>query len=499
MFHFACSLRVVPLLAIAACSLVTSAGGQEASGAPESENELPVKNMVLVPCAEPDPPLQRLLIPAFADLQPGNAATSYYRAITLLPRDQKLQFGETQESWLDVPLREFPQDEARKWLAAYQSVLQETRTATLRESCDWNHRVRELQGMAPLAFLLPEMHETRTIARVLRIQARLELAEGRFDEALATITMGYRLAENVAQSPILISGLVGIAIAQTMNACVLDWIESGGPNLYWALASLPNPLVDIRPALQQEMHLPLQVFPFLKDPEQAVHTPEQWRAIIAESVQRIASVSDSPNSSTLSNNLAAQAMATGLILAGYPSAKQQLIDSGMDAAQVEAMPVGQVVAIQSARAYRKVYQETMKWTLLPYWQSHRQMRASFANLQTQGFFGKSGGLPGVIQIAAIMLPAIEPATFAPVRLQREIAALQTIEALRMAAARTGGQFPQTLEELQSWPVPVDPLTGRLIEYQLDDGVAVLTLPPPDGMPADSCGKRYKLSLKSAQK
>jgi hypothetical protein len=343
------------------------------------------------------------------------------------------------------------------------------------------------------------MHETRTIARVLRIQARLELAEGRFDEALATITMGYRLAENVAQSPILISGLVGIAIAQTMNACVLDWIESGGPNLYWALASLPNPLVDIRPALQQEMHLPLQVFPFLKDPEQAVHTPEQWRAIIAESVQRIASVSDSPNSSTLSNNLAAQAMATGLILAGYPSAKQQLIDSGMDAAQVEAMPVGQVVAIQSARAYRKVYQETMKWTLLPYWQSHRQMRASFANLQTQGFFGKSGGLPGVIQIAAIMLPAIEPATFAPVRLQREIAALQTIEALRMAAARTGGQFPQTLEELQSWPVPVDPLTGRLIEYQLDDGVAVLTLPPPDGMPADSCGKRYKLSLKSAQK
>ena len=171
----------------------------------------------------------------------------------------------------------------------------------------------------------------------------------------------------------------------------------------------------------------------------------------------------------------------------------------MDAAKVEAMPVGQVVAIQSARAYRKVYQETMKWTLLPYWQSHRQMRASFADLQAQGFFGKSGSMPGVIPIAAILLPAIEPATFAPVRLQREIAALQTIEALRMAAARTGGEFPQTLEELQSSPVPVDPLTGRLMEYQLDNGVAVLTLPPPDGMPADSFGKRYKLSLKSAHK
>ncbi len=126
MFHFTCSLRVVPLLAIAACSLVNGVRGQEASSAPGSENELPVKSMVLVPCAEPDPPLQRLLIPAFADLQPGNAATSYYRAITLLPRDQKLQFGETQEKWLEVPLQEFPQDEARKWLTAYQSVLQET-------------------------------------------------------------------------------------------------------------------------------------------------------------------------------------------------------------------------------------------------------------------------------------------------------------------------------------------------------------------------------------
>ena len=38
-------------------------------------------------------------------------------------------------------------------------------------------------------------------------------------------------------------------------------------------------------------------------------------------------------------------MAMGLILAGYPTAKQQLIDSGMDPAKVEAMPVGQVVAI----------------------------------------------------------------------------------------------------------------------------------------------------------
>ncbi len=87
------------------------------------------------------------------------------------------------------------------------------------------------------------------------------------------------------------------------------------------------------------------------------------------------------------------------------------------------MPVGQVVAIQTARAYHKVYQESMKWTLLPYWQSYRQMRTAFADLQTQGYFGKPGDMRGVMPIAATLLPAIESATFTPVRLQREIAAL----------------------------------------------------------------------------
>ena len=93
-----------------------------------AEDTLPVVRLTSVPQAEPDPPLKYQLTPAYGQLQPGNAATSYYRAIVLLPRDEKLQFGDAQEKWLDVPLNEFPQEEARKWLAAYQSVLGEVRT-----------------------------------------------------------------------------------------------------------------------------------------------------------------------------------------------------------------------------------------------------------------------------------------------------------------------------------------------------------------------------------
>ena len=456
------------------------------------ENDVPVVRIASVSQAESDPPLKYLLTPAYGNLQPGNAATSYYRAIVLLPRDEKLQFGEEQGKWLELPLNEFPKEEARKWLAAYRNALDEVRTATFREDCEWSHRVRDLKGIEPIAFLLPEIQEARSIAQVLRVKSRLEIAEGKFEAALQTITWGYRLAENVAQSPILINDLVGIAIAQTMNESVRDWIEAGGPNLYWALAGLPNPLVDIRPALQQEMYLPQQMFPFLQDPENATHTPDQWRQIIGESMQRMGNLDGTSDPSA---NLLAQTLTTGLILAGYPAAKQQLIASGMDPAKVEAMPVGQVVAIQSARAYQKVYQESMKWTLLPYWQSYRQMRAAFADLQTQGYFGKPGLMRGVMPIAATLLPAIESATFTPVRLQREIAALQTIEALRMAAANSNGQFPQSLEQLRQCPAPLDPVTGKFIDYQMKDGIVILTLPPPEGRSAEFFGKRYELRLR----
>lgn len=478
---------------------LSTAWGQAAPATPSAEDVLPVTKLVISPAAEPDPPLKYTLIPAYGDLQPGNAATSYYRAITLMPKDESKLFNEPQQEWLDLPLDKLPRDEARAWLSHYRVVLEEVRVGTLRESCDWNHRTREMQGLDPVGFLLPELQELRTLARVLRIKARLEIVEGRFAEAIVTITQGYRLAEDAGSSPLLISALVGIVIAQNMDECVKDWIEEGGPNLYWALASLPNPLINIRVALQQEMNLPFQMFPFLKDPEHADHTPEQWKKILAEFAQYLSDLSlvtSAGRQGDINAHLLAQSMGTGIILAGYSAAKEQLIASGMDAATVEAMPVGQVVAIQTARTCRKTYQETMKWTLLPYWQITESMDASMADLQAKGFIGQSGGMQRGIPIAPLLLPAVSTATFAPVRLQRDLATLQTIEALRMSVARSGGQWPQTLDELSFAPAPIDPVTGQSFTYtKLENGNVELILAPPPGRPASNFGKRFELELK----
>jgi len=189
-------------------------------------------------------------------------------------------------------------------------------------------------------------------------------------------------------------------------------------------------------------------------------------------------------------------MGTALILAGYSAAKEQLIASGMDAATVEAMPVGQVVAIQTARTYQKAYQEMMKWTLLPYWQAREPMDASMADLQAKGVIGQFGDIPCVIPIVPLLLPAVSTATLAPVRLQRDLAALQTVEALRMAVARSGGQWPQTLDELSFAPAPIDTITGQSFTYtKLDNGNVELILAPPPGRSASNFGRRFELELK----
>ncbi len=463
---------------------------QEAPRTADAMAEMPVITISLMPQPEPVPPLKYSLIPAYADIQPGDAATSYYRAILMMPRDKELVFGDDQQQWLALPMEQFPREKARKWLQAYANTMKEMETATFREHCNWDQQVRSLTGLDALGFMLPELQETRVIARILRVRSRLEIAEGRYDDASKTLTMGYRLAANVAESPILISNLVGIAIANLMNESVIDWIDSGGPNLYWALASLPSPLVDIREALRQEMNFPLQIFPFLRDPESANYTPAQWREVIGDAMLQLSQASSRPLGGT--TDLMAQTLATGMILAGYPTAKGQLIEEGMDPQRVEAMPVGQVVAIQSARACQKVYHESMKWTLLPYWQSHRQMRTSFQGLRDQGYLGSPGQIPGVLPIAALLLPAIESAVLAPIRTERDIAALQTIEAIRMSAANSAGTLPPALSDLQQFPARIDPVTGNQFMYHVQEGRAVLELPPPEGRSAEHYGKRYEL-------
>jgi hypothetical protein len=75
----------------------------------------------------------------------------------------------------------------------------------------------------------------------------------RFDKAVQSMQTGLAMARHVADSPILIQALVGTAIANLMLQPAEEWIGSpDSPNLYWALAVLPQPFIVTAPARQGE-------------------------------------------------------------------------------------------------------------------------------------------------------------------------------------------------------------------------------------------------------
>jgi hypothetical protein len=69
---------------------------------------------------------------------------------------------------------------------------------------------------------------------------------------------------------------------------------------------------------------------------------------------------------------------------------------------------------------------------------------------------------------------------AEVRLDRRVAALRAVEALRLHAAAHDGRLPNSLDPVKAVPVPDDPMTGKPFPYRREGESAVLTGPasPP---------------------
>jgi hypothetical protein len=59
------------------------------------------------------------------------------------------------------------------------------------------------------------------------------------------------------------------------------------------------------------------------------------------------------------------------------------------------------------------------------------------------------------------------------RLDRRVAALRCVEAIRLYAAAHGGRLPPTLAAVKEVPVPEDPLTGKPFAYRLENDTATL--------------------------
>src|SRR5262249_33684781 len=146
-------------------------------------------------------------------------------------------------------------------------------------TCDWNYTLPE-QKEEVIEVLMPDLQDMRDWARLLSLKARVEIAERKYDDAVATIETGVSFSRHIGAGPFMINALVGVAAAQVMLGCAQELISMpDAPNLYWALTALPRPLVSLRMAQENERMQPAWLFPEL-DAADRPHTEADWAPLL---------------------------------------------------------------------------------------------------------------------------------------------------------------------------------------------------------------------------
>src|SRR5262249_39055582 len=100
-------------------------------------------------------------------------------------------------------------------------------------------------------------------------------------------------------------------------------------------------------------------------------------------------------------------------------------------------------------------------------------------------------------VARQLLPAAARIDAAPLRIERRVAALRCVEAIRLHAAANGGKLPPKLSDVTVVPTPVDPWTGKPFDYELDGDKAVLATADPGGDTAGVVSAiRYEITIRT---
>ena len=124
-------------------------------------------------------------------------------------------------AWITGPLESIPLDQARQRLETYRTALVEARLGARRQTCNWEFDLRS-EG---IELLIPEIQNMRSLIRLVTLKARVAVIDGKIDEAIEWLQTGYAMARHASEGPILIQGLVGVAMTAVMARPLEDLIQ----------------------------------------------------------------------------------------------------------------------------------------------------------------------------------------------------------------------------------------------------------------------------------
>ncbi|HBI43594.1 MAG TPA: hypothetical protein DDY78_12205 [Planctomycetales bacterium] len=437
--------------------------------------------LVLHPAAAPAPALKYPLLPELRDTIPGNAVTHYRRAVKNLMKDVRPEddwFADIEE-WLTVPLKEFPRADVGKYLKKCVTTFREVEAGARSEQCDWG-LTKELRkkGSAVLDSEVLSCDDAGmyAIVTLLSLRTRFEVAEGQPGKAARTLQTGFAAARSLAEKPRLDSALVGTACTSLMETRLEEFIQQpNAPSLYWSLTDLPRPFIDLRKALQGERVGVYGTFPGMAEAAADLNakpfTPEQVEKALQFLGDQNSDLLRATTKERLALDLAPQ----------HEAAKKILIDQGRPKELVDAMPDFQVGLLVGLRYYDQILDEYLKLETLPY--NEGRLRIEEATKRVNELV--EGKDAPVIPLPNLFLLGVTHIYPFRACIDRRIAALRCVEAVRLYAAGHDGKLPPSLEEIKDVPVPLDPVTGRAFDYHVVGDRAILRCMSFPGLTANN--------------
>jgi hypothetical protein len=390
-------------------------------------------------------------------MKPGNPIHGYMKCImTQHPFFFNKEAFERREKLLEMPLEELPAREVDEY---GQIALRQVDLAARLDRPDWEILLKlKADGIGTL---LPEVQQMRSLARALQARLKVEVAQGRFGDALRTATTMVAMARHLGEHPTFIGDLVGVAIAYTCLVPLEEMLaQPGCPNLYWAFTNLPRPLIPLTQGIEGERMVELWVFRDLDDG--APMSAQALNKFIKPLDELFESGGLSADKHTLRAWLDSQIKDQSKVSA----ARRRLVAQGLAEERLKQFPAEQVILLDEKRELEVRFDDMAKLINFSFWEYEELARQAKPN-------------PARAVFADAILPAIANVRRAQARLDQRVALLRQVEALRLHAADHQGALPARLAEI-SVPLPLDPITGKSFRYQLEGRTAHIRGSPPRG-------------------
>lgn len=204
--------------------------------------------LTLHPANAPEPVHKYRLVPSSDEQIDVDAAPLYEKAIQSLHQDPLIL--KKMREWRSIPTNRLPRQEVLSALRKFESSLRLVEQAARCRQCKW-------PAMAPGPVTdahMKELSKYRELAFALDVQARLQIDQGQYDEAIGTLQTSLGMAKHLGEGPTLVQGMVGLSVAALSLKKVEEIIQvPDAPNFYWALQDVAKPPADLTKTMALEM------------------------------------------------------------------------------------------------------------------------------------------------------------------------------------------------------------------------------------------------------